>query len=320
VPEDPVEVVLRLGGRVRARALLEHTTRRRLEAAVGAGRLVRPRRGIYVLPELPNAAVVATRVGGVVSHASAAAWWRLALVRLPDVVHVTVRRGSRRTPMRGVRFHWQASTTAASASEPVTSVLQTVLDCTATMPFDEALAVADSALALRLVDRAALLAAAESSPRTGRRRRLRVASAADARAANAFESRLRGVVLDAGLVGFEPQVVIELSGGRLVRVDLADVARRIVLEADSFEHHGGRADLVRDCERYDELVAHGWTVLRFSWEHVMFRPEWVADVVVRAVRRQFAGRGGVDRCGPVELATGRVAPGSPAEAATSLGR
>jgi hypothetical protein len=127
---------------------------------------------------------------------------------------------------------------------PVTSVLQTVLDCAATMPLDEALAVADSALALRLVDRAALLAAAESSPRTGRR--LRVASAADSRAANAFESRLRGVVLEAGLLGFEPQVVIVLSGGRRVRVDLADVDRHIVLEADSFEHHGERADLATE--------------------------------------------------------------------------
>jgi hypothetical protein len=60
---------------------------------------------MYALPELPDAAVAATRVGGVVSHASAAVWWRLQLVRLPDVVHVTVQRGSRRTPMRGVRYH-----------------------------------------------------------------------------------------------------------------------------------------------------------------------------------------------------------------------
>jgi very-short-patch-repair endonuclease len=291
VAEDPVEVVSRLGGRVRTGVLLEHTTRRRLEAAVRTGRLVRPRRGLYVLPEMPDPAVIAARVGGVVSHASAAAWWRLAMVRLPDVVHVSVRRGSHRTPMRGVQYHWSPEAVPGrgrSSSPPVTSVLRTVLDCAATMPFDEALAIADSALGLCLIDRAMLLSAATSSPRTGRRRRERVASAADARAANAFESRLRGVVLDAGLTDVEPQVVIELSSGRRVRVDLADVRRRIVLEADSFEYHGARADLVRDCERYDELVCDGWRVLRFSWEHVMFRPRWVADVVVRAVRRQFA--------------------------------
>ena len=31
------------------------------------------------------------------------------------------------------------------------------------------------------------------------------------------------------------------------------------------------------------LVADGWTVLRFTWEDVMFRPEWVREVLVRAV-------------------------------------
>jgi very-short-patch-repair endonuclease len=293
VPEDPVDVVRRLGGRASTKVLLEHTTRRRLTEAVRSGRLARPRRGLHVLPEMPDAAVVATGVGGIVSHASAAVWWRLALVRVPDVVHVTVQRGSRRAPVPGVRYHWVpiAAMEPAAAAEfgIVTSILQTVLDCAATMPFDEALAIADSALALHLVAPAALLAAAASSPRTGRQRRLRIARSADGRAANAFESRLRAIVLDAGVASFEPQVTIELSCGRRVRVDLADRARRVVLEADSFEHHGGRADLARDCERYDELVADGWTVLRFAWEHVMFRPEWVADVVTRAVRRQFAG-------------------------------
>jgi len=63
-----------------------------------------------------------------------------------------------------------------------------------------------------------------SSPRTGRQRRLRVARSADGRAANAFESRLRAIVLDAGLADFEPQMTIELSCVRRIRVDLADRA------------------------------------------------------------------------------------------------
>ena len=45
-----------------------------------------------------------------------------------------------------------------------------------------------------------------------------------------------------------------------------------MLEADSFEFHGERAALSRDCERYDELVARDWLVLRFTWEQVMHRP------------------------------------------------
>jgi very-short-patch-repair endonuclease len=66
-------------------------------------------------------------------------------------------------------------------------------------------------------------------------------------------------------------------------VDLADPELKIAVEADSFEHHGSRAALVRDCERYDALSAAGWTVLRFTWEHVMSRPDWVT-ATVRATR------------------------------------
>jgi very-short-patch-repair endonuclease len=105
-----------------------------------------------------------------------------------------------------------------------------------------------------------------------------VAEHADRRAANAFESALRGVLIEAGLTGFVPQVQIPLSD-RMVRVDLADQARRIVIEADSYQFHGGREAWERDCERYDELTAAGWVVLRFTWRQVVDRPGQVVEIV-----------------------------------------
>jgi very-short-patch-repair endonuclease len=110
-----------------------------------------------------------------------------------------------------------------------------------------------------------------------------VALAADCRAHNAFESCLRGLVLEAGVQGFEPQLEIRLPT-RIVHVDLGDPHRRLVLEAESFAHHGSRGDLVYDCERYNELWANGWRVLRFAWEHVMFQQEWVKEIVTMACR------------------------------------
>ena len=56
----------------------------------------------------------------------------------------------------------------------------------------------------------------------------------------------------------------------------------MLLEADSFYWHGHRAALVMDCRRYDDLVAAGYVVLRFSWEHILGDPDWVVSVV-RAV-------------------------------------
>ena len=57
--------------------------------------------------------------------------------------------------------------------------------------------------------------------------------------------------------------------GLVARPDLVDDGLRIVLEADSFEWHGGRASLARDARRYNLLVVNGWVVLRFAWEQVM---------------------------------------------------
>lgn len=54
------------------------------------------------------------------------------------------------------------------------------------------------------------------------------------------------------------------------------------------EFHGHRKALHTDCGRYNALVLRGWTVLRFSWEHVMLDPDYVADVL-RAVVGLQAG-------------------------------
>jgi very-short-patch-repair endonuclease len=147
------------------------------------------------------------------------------------------------------------------------------------LPFAEALAVADSALGYSFVSAEQLQQAAESVRGPGRSRRLRVTRAADRRADNPFESALRAIVIDRGVTGFVPQQAVD-TGRRILHVDLGDPRRRVALEADSFAHHGTRGALVRDCERYDELVSAGWRVLRFAYEHVMFRPGWVGDVVV----------------------------------------
>jgi very-short-patch-repair endonuclease len=282
---DPVDVVRRLGGRARTGDVLSLCTRTALTQTLTEGRLVRPGRGVLVLPGLPDPEVAAARAGGVLSHLTAAERLRLSLVRVPDVVHVTVPHGARPAPQEGVRVHWSVAPVETDEAGIATSGLRTVMDCATVLPFDEALAVADSALYWTRIMRTDLLAAAEASSRTGRRRRIRIAENADGRSANAFESRLRAIVLGAGWTGFEPQFAIPLES-RTVRVDLADPLARVVLEADSFAHHGTRDALRRDCERYDELVADGWVVLRFAWEHVMFQPAWVARVVDETCRRR----------------------------------
>ncbi len=247
---------------------------------------MRSARGLYTLPDLPEPEATAARLRGRLSHASAAQWWGLALVKAPDAVDVVIPHGSKRAVTPGVRLHHSRS--PIETPEIATPVLRTVLDCATTLPLPEALAVADSALAERFVRPEQLLEAARLSRGPGRARRLRVAHAADWRAANAFESCLRGVVLDAGLAGFVPQLEIRLPR-RIVHVDVGDPCRRVALEADSYTHHASRSDLVRDCERYNELACEGWRVLRFTWEHVMFEQSWVAEIVAMTCRLRGGG-------------------------------
>jgi very-short-patch-repair endonuclease len=248
----------------------------------------------------------------VVSHLSAAEFWRLAHVHPSRIMHVTVAHGHRRARRRGVVLHRSRSIDPEDLSLGVTSPLRTVLDCATTLPFVQALAVADNALALAVIGKVELLAAARATTGSGRPARLRIAEHADGRAANAFESALRGVLIEAGLTGFVPQVEIQLPGRR-VRVDLADEVRRVVLEADGYEHHGDRESWERDCDRYDELTAAGWVVLRFTWRQVMGRPLCVVELVRSTLRHHGKDPAGARRvqtvaCGHERPRRGPVRP------------
>jgi very-short-patch-repair endonuclease len=278
----PVDVLLRVGGTADAADLVALCGRPALRRAVADGTVVRLARGRYAMPLTPDPRRAAARLRGVVSHTSAAQHWDLAVLRAPDRPHVTIdpRRG--RVTAGAAVLHW-SRLADCEVHDGVTSPLRTVLDCARTLEEAPALAIADSALRQQLVGRDELLTAAAAVRGAGRRRAIWVAENADPRAESPLESALRAIVLVHRLFGFEPQVVVA-DDGFFARVDLAHRRLRVVLEADSFEHHGTRGALVRDCRRYDELTVRGWRVLRFAWEHVMFEPQWVAATVGALVR------------------------------------
>ncbi len=274
---DPVvAVLLGCGGTATWARLRAELPRRGIERAVRAGLVTRVARGTFVLPGATELAA-ALAVGGVVSHESAAALWSLETLAEPSTVHVTVPAAGHAPRRRGVRVHW-ADLRPDEVDGRVTGPLRTVLDCARTLPFADALAVADSALRRGVVTPGELVSGADDLRGWGVVHARRVAVAADGQAANPFESCLRAVVLEAGVRGFVPQLPV-LVEGRQAYLDLADRNRRIALEADSFAFHGARSALDRDCRRYDELVRSGWLVLKFSWEQVMFDRAWVGQVL-----------------------------------------
>lgn len=270
-------------------SLLRVAGRGALERAIAGGEVVRLARGVCALAGAPPAVLAAGAVHGVVSHASAAQLWMVDPLHRPIRACVTVpRRAHRRCPP-GTRLHY-ADLRPDEIDGPVTTPLRTVLDCARSMPFAEALGVADGFLRRGLVDRAELRSTAAGLRGAGRVRVAEVARAADPRSDNPFESALRAVVLTCGAGSFVPQVPLLVPPLGLVRPDLVDEGRCVVLEADSFAWHGSRPALVRDCERYDALVVAGFAVLRFSWEQVVGRPDEVAAAVRAVVARVDAGR------------------------------
>ncbi|MDN4160112.1 DUF559 domain-containing protein [Nocardioides abyssi] len=278
---DVVELLADLGGVARRGVLLAVVDRGSLEASVAGGSVVRVGRGLYALPGADDAVRVAAHLGGVVSHTNAALQHGWGVKTLPDRPHVVVPRGRKVGRRRALAHVHYADLAPGDVVDGVTSPAVTLRHCLRALPVDEALAVADSALresgCHRLLEEVAEEARGPGAPRVRR-----IADLATELAANPFESVLRAICLEVPGLEVRPQVTIT-DGGFRARADLADERLRIVCEADSFAWHGSRSALASDARRYNRMVVAGWIVLRFTYEDVMFHPEEVRAVLLRAV-------------------------------------
>jgi very-short-patch-repair endonuclease len=278
---SPTERLVELGGIATRGTLLRTCSRGDLDRALRAGDIVRVARGRYALAVLDEARQAAARIGGVLALTSAALHYGWAVKNVPDRPQVMVGRGRRvDKPGCGVDVH-RAELRADDVEDGVTTRDVTLAHCLRRLPFDEALAIADSALRDG-VPRSMLSRIADDARGPGSPQMRRVAQCACPDAANPFESVLRSIAIDVPGLSVQPQVTIR-EPDIVARPDLVDRGLRIVMEADSFEWHGARAQLSADARRYDLLVVNGWLVLRFSYEHVMTQPDFVRRVLRAAV-------------------------------------
>lgn len=276
------EVLERMGGVGTRAALVSATSLQEFRAAVGAGDIVKDAHGRYSLPVAAAALRGANALSGVVSHRTATLHWGWEVKMTPDRPDITVRR--KRHLLRGqgddVALHW-ADWRPDEVVGVVTSPERTLVDCLRGLPFDEALAIADSALRHRALSKARLVALAATVRGTGAPQARRVAREATRLAANPFESVLRAIAMDVPGLDLKPQVVVADEDGA-GRTDLADRERRWIVEAEPHSFHSRRGALRRDCRRYTKLVLLGWRVLRFAWEDVMFFPDYARECLEAA--------------------------------------
>jgi very-short-patch-repair endonuclease len=237
------------------------------------------------------AAVLLTApAGAVLSHATAASLWGVAIPLQPiddrrvDLIVPAGSRAESRVDRRVHRIPVGSDEVTRHGHFSVTVPERTWRDLAARLRPPALLAVTDQLLAhgctvgelQRQLDR-------RPSGRGSARARA-VLPVADRRAESPMESVLRWLLHVAGLPAPDLQFAVRSAGGVLVgRADLAWPDRKVLVEFDGNVHRE-RAVFVNDVRRQNALVAAGWTVLRFTSADVLGRPDEVVAEIRRALR------------------------------------
>jgi len=165
----------------------------------------------------------------------------------------------------------------------VTSLHLTLAGLCLRRPACEALVALDIAVRLGLTDQDALdhyARTAKGRPGTARLRSLALFAAA---AESPMETRLRWLLIQAGLP--HPQVQVNLRDGAarfLGRADLYYAEARLVIEYDGGHH---RDRMAEDNRRQNLIVTSGYCVLRFMATDIYNRAESVVAQVRSALRQ-----------------------------------
>lgn len=280
-----------------------------MRSLVRSGDLVRMRRGVYATRRAADwaegnqtrahvlrALAIRATVGraAVVSYQSAALLHDLSLLDSPpiDTVMLTLPAAKpwNRPAAAGVVFHCAdlpPEHVTRLYNLPVTTAARTVVDLARTLPFMDAVVVADSALhaekAAKLEQRQ-ILDSCASWP--GVRQARRVVSFADERAGSALESSARVVFDEFGLDPPELQVTIHLPAHAFL-VDFFWRAHRVIVEADGLAKYAADKDLIAQFQRDRLLRDAGYKVVHFTWRELFKTPE----LVIARIRQAFASPG-----------------------------
>lgn len=153
----------------------------------------------------------------------------------------------------------------------VTSVERTLRDVALQLAEVDVLAAIDAALHRGLIELSAL----------GQHPRLSRLAKVAAPAESPMETRLRWLLMQAGLPLPEVQANLHDARGRFVgRADLFYRPERLVIEYDGSNH---RERLVDDDRRQNALVSAGYTLLRYTASDVYHRPEAITAQVRQAL-------------------------------------
>jgi very-short-patch-repair endonuclease len=270
---------------------------------LASGRLEPVHLGVYRMagsPPSPEqgilAAVLAAGDGALASHRAAAWLWRLLPDRLGAPEPEITVPNPRRPQLAGVIVHRSLDLHAERAAWhrgiPLTNPLLTMVQLGAVVGVEVLHDAAEEGVRRRLFTVAGLEAVHDRIGRPGRngagalRRLLDDRALGSAPADGLLEPRMARLLRSHGLPPACFQYPVR-SGGATYRIDFAYPQVKLAIEVDGYETHSSPRAMQRDLERQNDLVAAGWTVLRFTWRDVVRRPAEVA----RRIRQQLAALG-----------------------------
>jgi very-short-patch-repair endonuclease len=253
------------------------------------GLLDRVAHGVYLVGGAPLTyrarlwvAVLATN--GVLGFATAAELWGLSDDR-SECAHVIVPHARRVVAPPGTtvsRVGVPSGQLGHRDGLPVTSRTWTVLDQLGALPAAEAGRLADRALQRRWITGRDLERRLENFPgRPGNTQLRRLSSMVRDGAAAESERHLHRLLRRAGIGGWQPNYAVWVDGELVAVVDVALPAAGIAIEVDGMAYHVDVDRFRRDRSRQNDLVALGWTVLRFTWADLTEHPGYVIAMIRR---------------------------------------
>lgn len=241
------------------------------------GRALRSPHTVLDAHGLDRAALFSTGARSMLGGPSAARWWTID-VPWPRPF-ILVPETSRREPA-GITIRRGPVDDADVVLRDgllLTSRPCTVVDCMRVVPHRTGVDLLDRALQQRwltfedLVQRTQQLVGRPGATKLVRH--IRVAQSGNRSEAERTMSRL---LRKARLTGWQANVALAGVGV----LDFAFFAQRVAIEIDGRAWHSAGERFQSDRSRQNRLVLQGWTVLRFTWEDLVKRP----DEVIRQVR------------------------------------
>jgi hypothetical protein len=252
-------------------------TAREIDRRMQAKRLRQIHRGVYAVGHRALRAegrwMAATlAVGGVLSHAAAAAAWELRPTSAA-AIEVTVRGDGGRDRRAGLRVHRSTTLTPAQVTAhrggiPITTPARTIIDLAHRLRRRELEYIVDLADQRGLVDFDDLRRATPTSLKA-------LLQDYDPPKTRSEHERRFLALCDAHKIP-PPETNAIIEG---VEVDFVWRARRLVVEVDGYRYHRSPSRFESDREKDVHLTTRGWRVLRFTWRQVTRRGGWVAAAV-----------------------------------------